>query len=78
MDHNDHHTLLLGRVEGKLDAVIARFDRVDRRIDEVEDQIGAVLDRVSVLENWRWYMLGLGAAASIVLPYIDITKIFGG
>jgi hypothetical protein len=76
MDHNENHTLLLGRVEGKLDAVIARFDRQDRRIDEIEDRIGEVSDRVSTLENWRWYLLGLAATASVILPYLDITKLF--
>lgn len=78
MDHNENHTLLLGRVEGKLDAVIARFDRQDHRIDQIEDRIGEAEDRVSALENWRWYLLGLAAAVAAVLPYIPLTKLFGG
>jgi hypothetical protein len=76
MDHNENHTLLLGRVEGKLDAVIARFDRQDRRIDEVEDRIGEVEGRVGVLENWRWYLAGIAAAAAFIVPYLNITSLF--
>lgn len=76
MDNNENHTLLLGRVEGKLDAVIARFDRQDHRIDEIEDRIGDAEDRVSTLENWRWYLLGIAGAAAFILPYLNLAALF--
>lgn len=47
----------LGRMEGKLDALLKAHAETDRRADRLEQ-------RVSSLERARAYMLGLTAAAS--------------
>lgn len=68
---NDNHAQALGRVEGKLDTVIARFDRVDQRIDGIEK-------RVAILEGWRWKLVGAIGVLTFALQYIDIPKILFG
>jgi len=45
----------LGRIEGKLDGVVASQVRLRGDHEAVEG-------RVRTLENWRWYIIGIAAA----------------
>jgi len=65
---NHHHTerpspellLLLGRLDGKMDAVLRRMDNNDKMHDELED-------RITSLEHWRAYILGIAALLSALV-----------
>lgn len=50
----------LGRVEGKVDAVLLRLDLMDRRSASHEE-------RISKLERWKSYALGIAVATSVVV-----------
>ena len=56
-------TLLLGRIDGKLDAALARMDRI-------EDSHANLEDRVATLERWRAYLLGAAAIAGAVASHL--------
>lgn len=49
-------TLLLGRIDGKLDSALARMERIENGHAHLEE-------RVSALERWRAYLLGAAALA---------------
>ena len=52
--------LLVGRMDAKLDLLLARDVKQD-------DRIGKTEDRISALENWRSQALGVLAAISAVV-----------
>jgi hypothetical protein len=64
-------TLLLGRIDGKLDAlstqsaaVLARIERLELRTGNLEtwrESLAGVADRVQTLEAWRSRALGIVA-----------------
>lgn len=56
-------TLLLGRIDGKLDAALARMDRI-------EDSHAHLEERVATLERWRAYLLGAAAIAGAVASHL--------
>ncbi|WP_026868781.1 hypothetical protein [Inquilinus limosus] len=68
MAEDQNHTLLLGRVEGKLDMLIADVRKMAGQHSELET-------RVTALERWRYYVIGAAAAISFALQYVDITKV---
>lgn len=49
-------TLLLGRIDGKLDSALSRMNSIEAKHDALEG-------RVSTLERWRAYLLGAAALA---------------
>lgn len=55
--------------EHSLDAVIARIDvnlsSIRAAQDELHEKHDKVLERVSKLERWRWYLVGVFAAGGI-------------
>lgn len=73
---NDLH-LFLGRVEGKLDAVISQNVALASRIDKSESAAGDLRDRVTVLETrrsslkeWAAHIMALAALLLGALPHI--------
>lgn len=52
--------LLLGRLDGKMDAVLQRMDINDKHHDELEQ-------RITSLEHWRAYILGIAAILSAIV-----------
>lgn len=52
--------LLLGRLDGKMDAVLQRMDANDKVHDDLEN-------RISALEHWRTYILGIAAILSALI-----------
>jgi hypothetical protein len=67
MNEQDNLHLIVGRVEGKIDSLLAAVTRQDERHD-------ALSKRVSSLERWRSYTLGasaaIGAIISVVLHFL--------
>lgn len=49
-------TLLLGRIDGKLDSALSRMHTIETKHDSLEE-------RLSTLERWRAYLLGAAALA---------------
>lgn len=52
--------LLLGRLDGKMDAVLQRMEANDKHRDEHEE-------RITSLEKWRAYVLGIAAIVSALI-----------
>jgi len=42
---NDEHTLLLGEMKGKLDALHEKVDGLDSKIDGISDRVGSLETR---------------------------------
>ena len=60
--HHDEHAmiLLLGRIDGKLDAAITRLESHDQRITRLDTDVGS-------LRNWRAYTVGIATVISLVI-----------
>lgn len=52
--------LLLGKLDGKMDAVLQRMEVNDKHHDELEE-------RITSLEKWRAYVLGIAAIVSALV-----------
>lgn len=52
--------ILLGRLDGKMDAVLQRMEVNDKNHDEHEE-------RITSLEKWRAYVLGIAAIVSALI-----------
>lgn len=44
-----------------------RFDKVDRAVEKVQVTLEKQNGRVGRLENWKWYVIGIGAGISIAV-----------
>ncbi|MEO2006927.1 MAG: hypothetical protein ABGY41_22860 [Candidatus Poribacteria bacterium] len=62
-DHLQKDHDILTAMHVKVDQLLSQFKDQVRRIDEIEE-------RVRVLEYARWKMVGVVAAASVVVPVI--------
>jgi len=77
-------TLLLGRIDGKLDslstqsaAVLARIERLELRTGNLEtwrESLAGVADRVQTLEAWRARALGIVAALGALVSAAAVFK----
>jgi hypothetical protein len=60
--------LMIGRLEGKVDALHERMDRMDQGRIEFRKDVNNTLEshskRIGALERWRAYVLGIAAAAA--------------
>lgn len=58
--------LLLGKIDGKLDQVVARMDafeaRQETRDRRLDDRLEDVSNRVSAIERWRAWIIGVSVA----------------
>lgn len=62
----------LGVLEGKLDSIVGFEARV-------QSNFNSLGDRVTVLEKWRWFVLGMSAVAASLASYaIDLASFIGG
>ena len=63
--HSDEHAmiLLLGRIDGKLDAAITRLESHDQRITKLDSDVGS-------LRNWRAYTVGIATVISLVIATV--------
>lgn len=52
--------LLLGRIDGKMDSVLLRLEHNDKIHDELDK-------RLTALERWRAYILGMTAILSAII-----------
>jgi hypothetical protein len=55
--------LLIGRLEGKLDALIAQNHRQANKLLELED-------RLNKLEAYRSWLLGVASVVSLIASYV--------
>ncbi len=62
MPTDNETMLMLGRLEGKLDALISQVGTVNNRLEAHED-------RISALEQWRAYLVGIGAAIGVIVSH---------
>jgi hypothetical protein len=58
----------LGRVEGKLDAVLEHLKASDERHSKLEPRVRAV-------ENRQFYVVGAAASLAFVFAKVDFTKL---
>lgn len=62
MPTDNETMLMLGRLEGKLDALISQVGTVNNRLEAHEG-------RISDLERWRAYLVGIGAAVGVIVTH---------
>ena len=63
--HHDEHAmiLLLGRIDGKLDAAITRLESHDQRITRLDADVGS-------LRTWRAYTVGIATVISLAVAVL--------
>lgn len=59
MPEHDSTLLLLGRLEGKLDALIQQTTNMNTRLESHEE-------RITSLEKWKSYIIGASAVAGAI------------
>jgi len=53
----------LGMIEGKLDSLVGLETRIQQSLGDVDK-------RISALEKWRWFILGITAAVATAAAFI--------
>lgn len=65
---------LLVEIKTKLDRALVDIkelkDNVASRVSTLEGEIQIVRQDIVSLQNWRWYVIGIATAISLLLPYI--------
>lgn len=54
------------------------LDRIDKMERGLHERITEQTKRINSLENWRYYMMGIGAVLLILIARINWPSIFGG
>jgi len=63
----------LESIEKKLDEKYISHETFDLVINNIHEEITELKklpNRVNALENWRWYMVGIGAVGMLLIPII--------
>ncbi|MEZ2409840.1 hypothetical protein AB6806_23900 [Bosea sp. RCC_152_1] len=64
----------VGRLEGKVDAILSNQARLDKRVDDVEARVGALETkeeaRKGFLSGAHWVVVAISAVVSFIVPYI--------
>ena len=71
MNHESPHDilLLLGRMEGKLDALMQRTDRIDTTIASYDQRLSALERAQARFKGGIAFLLALVSAAAVLLRY---------
>ena len=72
----DHMDLMENRIYVKLKenslSATEQHDKIQREIESDIEKLGS---RLTILENWRWWILGAAAALGFVLGKMDLVNI---
>jgi hypothetical protein len=72
MDGADHD--LLVQIHTKMERALVDIkelkDDTGRRVSTIEDDMSGMGRRITTLENWRWYVIGITVAAVFIGGYI--------
>ena len=73
MDNQSDERLLI-RIDEKVSNILRRMDGYDASIATIESRIDRVearaSERLSKLENWRWFVIGVSSVISFLMPII--------
>jgi len=72
-------------MEDRRNEIIVRFRELENTVDDMRDDIIELLEktkgevestktRISVLESWRWYVIGIATALGIILSRVPIVE----
>jgi DNA repair exonuclease SbcCD ATPase subunit len=50
---------------------------LDKRLNEVDEKIQSFNDKIKSLENWKWYMAGIGVAVVAIGSQVQWAALFG-
>lgn len=71
-DQQDHDLLI--SINTKLERALSDIkdlkDDLASRVNDVEGDIAGLGTRVSALENWRWYIVGIASVATVVANFV--------
>ena len=65
-DLSDKHLELLVRIDERVMATDAKVDGINKRLDVQNGTVKDNTKRILCLENWRWYVLGIGTTIMVV------------
>ena len=72
----DHMDLMENRIYVKLkENSLSSTEQHDKIQREIESDIEKLGGRLTVLENWRWWILGAAAALGFILGKMDLVNI---
>jgi hypothetical protein len=64
------HIELLIRIDERTKATDEKVDGINTRLDKQNCRVEKSEQRISVLENWRWYLIGIVTALLIISEII--------
>ena len=77
MENQGHYQEVLARLEGLKELITSKFDgndqdhtRIINRMDVTNGRTGKCEDRIGILENWRWYLLGIGCVIVFIIDFL--------
>jgi hypothetical protein len=77
MENQSHYLEVLARLEGLKELLNTKFDnndldhiRIIGRMDTANGRTTKNENKISALENWRWYILGLGSVVVLIINII--------
>ena len=77
MQNESHYKEVLARLEGLKELITSKFEaneenhtRIIGRMDIANSRTSKCEERVGILENWRWYLIGISSVIIVVADYI--------
>ena len=77
MENESNYREVLARLEGLKELITSKFEgndqdhiRIIGRMDVANGRTNKCEDRLGILENWRWYIIGIFSVVLIVVDYI--------
>jgi hypothetical protein len=64
------HIELLIRIDERTKATDEKVDGINTRLDKQNCRVEKSEQRISILENWRWYLIGIVTALLIISEII--------
>jgi len=72
---------IIARLEGLHELILTKFEvnetdhnRIVGRLDTANGRTSKCEDRISILENWRWYIIGILSVVIFIIDFV-VSKI---
>ena len=77
MENKGNYQEVLARLEGLKELITSKFEgndqdhtRIIGRMDVANGRTNKCEDKIGVLENWRWYIIGIGCVIVFIIDFL--------